>query len=399
MQNLSSTVKELLRNESFILWCLAETPELATYWEEWLHQHPEKYTCLSQARKFVLSLKLNDYRMPQDDSQELFDLIKLSMEQGQMTRQRKKRMRLFYRYAAAACITVLLSLAGTWYYFLSSSEAPDFYSEFLASSISSESKEIEIVFDNGYKVWVKNNAHIEVNADGGLAVDGEKIDASDKKRSSTSKYELIVPKSRQVTLHWNEGTKAKVNSGTIVHFPARFETYERTIYVDGEIFLDVSPNRKSPFHVKTTEMDVRVLGTAFNVHAYRKDAEQQVVLVEGSVLVSNKKGKSTIINPGEMLSSDGEVMNVEKVDTYSYTFWKDGNLSFDKKKLEYVFEHLGRYYDIHFEITPEVRDYVCSGNLILFEDVESVMKTLYEGFPLTYQIEGSTIKVEKKNAN
>lgn len=398
MQHLSSTTKELLRDESFILWCIEDTSDSDSHWDEWLEKNPDKKACLEQAKKTVLSIQLNDYKMPQKDSQQLFSRIRSSLEDRQSLR-RKRRLRIIYRYAAAACVAALMSLVGTWIYFSSSTQNKDLYSAFLASTIDSECKEIEITFDNGHKTWLKNNPDISLNADGSLSVDGENMTSKNKDRMSDKKYELIVPKNRQATLKLHDGTTAKINSGTIVHFPTQFETYERTIFVDGEVFLDVFPNRKSPFQVKTTELDIRVLGTTFNVSTYHKQKMQQVVLVEGSVLVSNKTGKSTIIKPGEMLSLDSGTMKVEKVDTYSYTFWKDGNLVFDRKKLEYVFEHLGRYYNMHFEITPEIRDYVCSGNLILFDDVESVMKTLYEGFPLTYEINGDTIKVKKKKTN
>ena len=53
-----------------------------------------------------------------------------------------------------------------------------------------------------------------------------------------------------------------------------FEDKKREIYVDGEIYIDVTPNPEKPFIIKTSDMGVKVLGTSFNVSAYREDVEK-----------------------------------------------------------------------------------------------------------------------------
>ena len=69
-------------------------------------------------------------------------------------------------------------------------------------------------------------------------------------------------------------------------YPTYFEDKKREIYVDGEIYIDVTPNPEKPFIIKTSDMGIKVLGTSFNVSAYRDDAEKSIVLVTGKVAVS-----------------------------------------------------------------------------------------------------------------
>lgn len=83
----------------------------------------------------------------------------------------------------------------------------------------------------------------------------------------------------------------------------------RGIYVNGEIYIEVAKDETSPFYVRTSEFDVRVYGTKFNVTSYKADLNKSVVLVEGSVSVLTKEKKlkkysfirtkcTKLINPG-----------------------------------------------------------------------------------------------------
>ena len=85
--------------------------------------------------------------------------------------------------------------------------------------------------------------------------------------------------------------KVWINSGTEVRFPVNMEGKERSIYVDGEIYIEVAKDKERPFYVHTSGFDVRVYGTKFNVTSYKADKEKSVVLVEGSVSVCSKEEK------------------------------------------------------------------------------------------------------------
>lgn len=207
---------------------------------------------------------------------------------------------------------------------------------------------------------------------------------------------LKVPYGRRSSLVLADGTKVWVNSGSVVHFPSTFEPDKRVIYVEGEAYLEVAKDTQRPFTVKTPKMDVRVLGTSFNVSAYKDDGEQSVVLREGHVRVDDCRGTKRDILPDEMLVMKDDQMKVTKVDVNDYISWVDGEFIFRSKKMSYIAQRLMRYYGVKIETSPQIDELMCSGKLVLFDDINQVMRTLCEGLPLAYRIEGDTVILENK---
>jgi len=160
--------------------------------------------------------------------------------------------------------------------------------------------------------------------------------------------------------------------------------------------LEVTKDADRPFKVKTSKMDVRVLGTSFNVNAYNDNSKESVVLCKGSVDVNNRSGKKDKIRPQEMLTIENNQMSKTIVNTYNYTFWVDETFIVEGKSLDEVFQQLSRYYRVKFECSDDVKKQVCSGKLILFDDVKSVMKTLTGSFPITFSLSNDTIIISNK---
>ena len=99
-----------------------------------------------------------------------------------------------------------------------------------------------------------------------------------------------------------DGSKVWVNAGTRVIYPVEFEKDKREIYVDGEIYIEVARDENRPFYVRTKDMNVRVLGTKFNVTAYESEAIRSVVLAQGCVQVETARTPKAILAPNQMFS-------------------------------------------------------------------------------------------------
>lgn len=140
-------------------------------------------------------------------------------------------------------------------------------------------------------------------------------------------------------------------------------------------------------------MDVRVLGTHFNVTAYEDETNSAVVLVEGGVEITTPKGLKQKIQPNERLVLKGNQMEVSNVNVYDYTSWKDGVFLFNNQRLTYVTQRLSRYYRMEFVCDPEVEYYTCSGKLVLFDDLNKVLHTLEKSLPISCEINGNTINL------
>ena len=91
-------------------------------------------------------------------------------------------------------------------------------------------------------------------------------------------------------LYLFDGTEVWLNSGTKLKYPNKFNQNERDVFIEGEAFFKVKPNKKLPFKVKTGKLEVEVLGTSFNVMAYPTEEKQSIFLVEGSVQINNPDG-------------------------------------------------------------------------------------------------------------
>ena len=119
---------------------------------------------------------------------------------------------------------------------------------------------------------------------------------------------LVVSYGKRARITLCDGTKIWANAGTVLLYPTYFEDKKREIYVDGEIYIDVTPNPEKPFIIKTSDMGIKVLGTSFNVSAYRDDAEKSIVLVTGKVEVAASNGEAVCILP--MTGSGNQLINI-----------------------------------------------------------------------------------------
>ena len=136
---------------------------------------------------------------------------------------------------------------------------------------------------------------------------------------------MEVPAGATATLHLPDGSLAMLNSGTKVVYPSSFDKTERTIFVDGEVWLEVVPDRERPFTVSADGFDVRVHGTKFNVNT--RSGSKSVVLAEGAVEVSSKGGSGVMLAPGQMASVDDGLISVSEVLTEDYTSWTKGYIN------------------------------------------------------------------------
>jgi ferric-dicitrate binding protein FerR (iron transport regulator) len=146
----------------------------------------------------------------------------------------------------------------------------------------------------------------------------------------------------------------------------------------GEIYLEVVKDRK-PFIVNTSDMNITVYGTAFNVSAYADRHTPSVVLVEGKVGVKNTlSGEEMMMMPKEMVSLQNNRLNRETVDIRKYTSWKDGYLLLDRTPVTEVLKYMEQYYNLSFDIKENVnlRDITCTGKIYLTPNLDDIMKTV-----------------------
>lgn len=396
------TVDQLIHDDSFILWCLFPTEESEQVWiDDYLTLYPEEKENIKKARQMVRSLKLNNRKLSPIEKESLKENIINDLRKF----RKPKRMRLTWQYAAA-CILIICTLGSL---FLITKEnlfqERDILS--LVDDIQLDVNQTEVELHLAQeKMKVSDNATILVDQQGKIKVtdkDINNLEATERKCIGEAKEKgnhmnvLSVPKGRHSSLILPDGTKVWVNSGTVLQFPEIFEKEKRMIYVEGEVYLEVTKDASRPFYVKTNQMEIRVLGTSFGIVAYKDENFQSVVLKEGSVAVEGYKSGKQIIKPNDLLVLENGQMSVSHVNVYDYISWIDGILQFREKNLGEVLRSVSRYYRVQFSYPPDIEQVKCSGKLVLFDNMDQVLQTLQKTLSVSFHRKGNLIEVNSIN--
>ena len=177
--------------------------------------------------------------------------------------------------------------------------------------------------------------------------------------------------------------------GVIVLAPRAFEGKERHVYLDGEAYFEVARNHEKPFTVKSQAMDVRVLGTSFNIKCRPDNSFAETTLVEGEVEVKDKsdKGRITLL-PGQkaVLNRVTGRMQVKQVDPKMEIVWHNDLIPFEKSSIFQIAAALERFYGVKIILSPDVDSTnTYSGVLKKKDNIESVLNSLRNSIPFNYK--------------
>ena len=248
----------------------------------------------------------------------------------------------------AASILVLLTIGLSYQQgFFNSKEAPVLNSNEITLQL--ENGDIQVI-SAGKKSQI---ADAEGNVIGNQ--NGNKIVYDTETTAEKLVYNTLkIPYGKRFELQLSDGTIVHLNSGTTLKYPVKFIAGQnRQVFLDGEAFFDVTKDKTHPFVVNADNLNVRVLGTHFNVSNYPEDNLTDVVLVEGSVgLYSAKEQfnaeKNTILKPGfkGSFSKINNQIKTKAVVTDVYTAWIKGGLTFREMTFKDISKKLERHYNV-----------------------------------------------------
>ena len=211
---------------------------------------------------------------------------------------------------------------------------------------------------------------------------------------------LQIPRGGEYFLTLADGTEVWLNAETEIRYPVQFTGNKRVVYLDGEAYFTVAPDKKKPFTVVSTHASVSVLGTQFNFRAYPDEQDVQTTLVSGSVIMQSEKYKQQVkLVPGEQGVLEKRSANLTKleVNTYLYTAWKDGRFAFRDARLEDLFNILARWYDLSvFYQSPEAKDIRFTGDLNKTDDFKSILKIIEQNERVTFTVNQRTVFIQAK---
>lgn len=208
-------------------------------------------------------------------------------------------------------------------------------------------------------------------------------------------YTVNIPYGGEYNLVLPDGTRIYLNAGTTLRYPDHFAGGSREIFLSGEAYLEVSRDTSRPFIVRTDDMDVRVLGTVFNVNAYPDGSYVRTTLVEGKVETSCG-GERIVMKPGTQVAYDKATRQADyfPVDVRHFISWKDGYYDFRDMTLGELMQIFVRWYDVDVRFAnPLLENLRFSGRLRRYEDVSGLFEQLEYTGDVAFDVKGKNIVI------
>ncbi len=383
------TSEDFLKDTYFLKSIKTPTKESNAFWKEQLLTEKIQEKEFRVAKNIILSANIPHHTITEEELSELWNKIEKSNKQKPLQRH----SRLIQFASVAASLAILFALSYT-FWSKQSNNGRSLISIAKLMQVQGDSSAVQLILNNDKNITLdQKNVTIEYNATGDVIVNKQQVAhniASNTngpaQLSETNTYnQLIVPKGKRSSIVFGDGTKLWVNSGSRIVYPISFKKDKREIYVEGEVYLEVTKDKTRPFIVSTNKMNIAVLGTSFNVTAYTADKEQSVVLVTGAVEVNTDSNKKIALTPNNRLTYTGGQLDVENVDASLYVSWVEGLYIYNSEKLGTILDRLSRYYGKTITYDARVSELRCSGKLDMKDELLDVLAGLAQTAPITWQ--------------
>lgn len=198
-----------------------------------------------------------------------------------------------------------------------------------------------------------------------------------------------------------DGSHVWLNKNSRIRYPKAFEGDQRQVYLEGEAFFDVVPNPERPFIVKSDKLSTRVLGTSFDVRAYKGEETASVSVATGKVEVSKEIDKGDPIRITQLTPQQELVINTEKdetyidiVSTYDIGAWRKDQLVFRNNTYREVVARLEEHYEVKIEVTGnELNNCRVMASFNEGATLKDVLKLLSISNAFKYKVDGDQVTI------
>lgn len=315
--------------------------------------------------------------------------------------KRRRLLRVRAWYAAAATIILILS-SGLYFNnlrkkapVLTKTESPRFKNDVLPGD-----NRAVLTLDDGSQINLddaqngvlasEDNTDIRKTGSGKL-----EYSAGEKLIQSVKYNTLSTPMGGQYQLSLPDGSKVWLNSGSSIRFPTAFIGKERVVELKGEAYFDITENKKMPFIVRTNNsMDIKVLGTQFNVMAYDDEKSINTTLVEGSVQILKESG-TAFLEPGQaaILNKGTGKIKVAEADIDEAVAWKNGYFIFSNENIESIMRKVSRWYNIEVDYQGNLSNKDFVGTISRDKNISELLKMLELTGAIHFKVDGRRVTV------
>lgn len=300
-------------------------------------------------------------------------------------------------YLTAACLLIGVLITSYWFLFRNFREILSRDQQIVKKEkVYRDSAKTILTLANGSQIildTIKNGFFLEDGVSGSFK----------KSEANELVYNVARPDIRQNDVAYNsirtlrggeyqlvlsDGTRVWLNSESSLKFPVTFTDKERKVELLGEAYFQVAKNKDAPFKVLSKNVEIKVLGTQFNVSSY----EGVTAALEEGAIELTSRGNKVLLVPGEKgeLKEDGK-FRVSKANLEAILAWKNGYFFFEDESIKSIMQKISRWYNIEVQYKNQVEDERFYGKILRTERLEELL----ENIELASGIEFKIIKSEK----
>lgn len=206
---------------------------------------------------------------------------------------------------------------------------------------------------------------------------------------------LTVEEGERAKIMLADGSEIWLNSNTKISYPDNFNRTNRDIKLSGEAYFKVAKNKELPFVINTQNIEVKVVGTEFNVRSYDDDNTIDVQVVEGKVQVRPDTGDedSHMLTANEMLTFNKESSSFsEQAFDSDIENWREGKYMFKNRTLKEIIRQLERIYAVDFIVKDEMLlDEIYYGEINMKDSISKIMDIISLNDRFSYKINNKQI--------
>lgn len=400
-QNKKYSVDELLNNDDFIAWVTTGNKFNNFYWakikQDLVGVDKSNFDKSENIIQKIKTLNIDhvDIKTPEFIQKQYIRLL-----EANAIKQKEQRkvfsLNQFLRIAAA--IILLISLSGIFYYNNTSSK--NTFQEHLARTNYNKSEILlQTSGDDFFKItddisnnWLTNNGVF-------ISVDGNNIKfvaTDDVDQELVGDFKLIVPEGEKYHITMVDGSEVELNENSTLTFNNSMVSKNRIVALTGEAFFDIAHNSDRPFIVQSSDLQIEVLGTEFNVSNYKENKFLRTTLIDGSVKIIHANGDKAVIKPGEQATVyfNQNDINVQQADVQETVAWMSGRLIFSGDKFENLITRLNQWYGVNFIlIGDDIKAMKFTGTLKKENDLIYFLQMLKYTKGVDYEIDNDQVKL------
>lgn len=254
---------------------------------------------------------------------------------------------------------------------------------------------------DGKTISLTDASNGELAAQAGISIrktaDGQLVYKVEESGTAKGKMNKVsTPKGGQYQIVLPDGSKVWLNAASELSFPTSFAgVTDRMVELKGEAYFEVAKDKVKPFIVKSDGQDVEVMGTHFNINAYRDEERTRTTLLEGSVKVSSseKVQEKVLLKPNQQAILKENKFTVVPADPEAAVDWKNGYFSFDKESLPAIMRKISRWYDVEIVYQDNYTGNDFTGFVSRKKEVSEVLELLELTGLVHFKTEGRRITV------